>query len=310
MSSNELQAWPVLKFDEFKHTVETVHLWSQIAGKVRLKAMPWLNHSWHVTLYVSPTGLTTGNIPFSRGSFQIDMNFIDHEVVITSSEGRKQWVKLYPRSVASFYHELLLKLHEMDIDVKIYPRPNEVEPAIPFEQDHEHREYNPAAMYNLWQALVRIEKVFTRFRSGFGGKCSPVHLFWGAFDLAVTRFSGKEAPVHPGGAPNIPLRVMQEAYSHEVSSAGFWPGNTQFPQPVFYSYCYPTPDDFAIQPVEPQQAYFNKDMGEFMLAYDVVRQSADPEAMLMQFLTSTYKAAAKTGNWDKGLECDLTYLEK
>jgi hypothetical protein len=309
MNENHHQ-WPELSFDRLKDTVSTVHLWSQVIGKVRLKQMPWINHSWHVTLYVSPTGLTTGNIPFSRGSFQIDMNFIDHEVVITSSEGKVQTIKLFPRSVASFYHELLQKLHELDIDVKIYAKPNEVEPAIPFEQDQEQRHYNAEEMYNLWQALVQIEKVFTRFRAGFRGKCSPVHLFWGAFDLAVTRFSGREAPRHPGGAPNLSLRVMQEAYSHEVSSAGFWPGNAEFPQPVFYSYCYPTPDDFATQPVQPHQAYFNKDMGEFMLPYDAVQKAANPEETLMQFLTSTYNAAAKTGNWDPALECDLRYLEK
>ncbi len=309
MTNNDWKTWPPLSFEKLKDTIATVQLWTQIIGKIRLKKMPWLNHSWHVTLYVSPRGLTTGSIPYDRGIFQLDMDFIGHKLIIMASDGQKEMMELYPRTVAGFYKELFLKLQQMHIDVAIYARPNEVDPAIPFEQDEVHRHYDAVEMFNFWQALVKIEKVFTRFRSGFIGKSSPVHFFWGSFDLAVTRFSGREAPKHGGGAPNMPDRVMQEAYSHEVSSAGFWPGSEQSPAPVFYSYCYPTPADFGEQGVGPAQAFFNKEMGEFFLPYEAVRQADDPEATLLQFLRSTYAAAARTGNWDKTLECNLTYLE-
>ncbi|WP_158795799.1 DUF5996 family protein [Pedobacter sp. L105] len=310
MKNNKSQAWPELIFDQLKDTITTVQLWTQIIGKIRLTNMPWLNHSWHVTLYVSPRGLTTGSIPYEDGIFQMDMDFIQHELIITASNGKKEKMGLYPRSVANFYNELFLKLQEMNIEVEIHATPNEVDPAIPFQEDELHCSYDPQQMNLLWQALVHIETVFTRFRSGFTGKCSPVHFFWGAFDLAVTRFSGRKAPLHPGGAPNIPNRVMQEAYSHEVSSCGFWPGSEQSPAPVFYAYCYPTPADFQEQPVKPAQAFYSQEMGEFILPYEVVQQATDPAATLLQFLRSTYTAAAKTGNWDKDLECNLTYLEK
>jgi hypothetical protein len=310
MTNNEWQVWPQLSFDKLKDTITTVQLWTQIIGKIRLKKMPWLNHSWHVTLYVSPRGLTTGSIPYDRGIFQIDMDFIEHRLIIIASDGKKEMMDLYPRTVAGFYKELFLKLQQMNIEVEIYARPNEVDPAIPFKLDELHQSYDGVEMNNFWQALVKIEKVFTRFRSGFIGKSSPVHFFWGSFDLAVTRFSGREAPKHAGGAPNLPDRVMQEAYSHEVSSCGFWPGSEQSPGPVFYSYCYPTPADFGEQTVEPAQAFFSKEMGEFFLPYEAVRQADDPEVTLLQFLRSTYTAAARTGNWDKTLECNLTYLER
>jgi hypothetical protein len=304
------QPWPEIQFTKLKDTLTTVHLWIQIVGKIRLKKMPWLNHSWHVSLYVSPRGLTTGSIPYEKGLFQIEMDFIAHELVITSSEGQIERIQLYPRSVASFHAALFQTLQQMNIDVEIHDKPNELEEAIPFAFDEEHQSYDAGEMNNLWQVLVQIDRVFNRFRAGFIGKCSPVHLFWGAFDLAVTRFSGRQAPKHPGGAPNMPDVIMQEAYSHEVSSCGFWPGNALMPVPIFYAYCYPTPAEFAVQPVEPAAAYYSTDMGEFILPYDAVQQSADPEGTLMQFLSSTYRAAAVTGNWDSALECDLTYLEK
>lgn len=309
MTTKNRLAWPQLNFEQFKDTLATVHLWTQIVGKIRLKKMPWLNHSWHVTLYVSPRGLTTGSIPYDGGIFQIDMDFVAHELVIISSDGQKETMKLYPRSVADFYKELFIKLGQMNIEATIYASPNEVDPAIPFASDEEHKSYDPVQMNLLWQALVRIEVVFTRFRSGFIGKTSPVHFFWGSFDLAVTRFSGREAPKHPGGAPNMPDDVMQEAYSHEVSSCGFWPGSEQSPSPMFYSYCYPTPADFGEQPVEPSEAFFSQELGEFILPYDAVQQAEDPEEKLLKYLRSTYKAAAVTGKWDSSLECNLTYLE-
>jgi hypothetical protein len=305
-----LQPWPEIQFEKLKDTLATVHLWTQIIGKIRLKKMPWLNHSWHVTLYVSPRGLTTGSIPYERGIFQLEMDFIAHELVISTSEGQREIVKLFARSVANFHSELFVKLGQMDIAVEIHRKPNELEQAIPFTNDEQHRSYDEAEMHNLWQILVRIDRVFNKFRASFTGKNSPVHFFWGAFDLAVTRFSGRRAPKHPGGAPNMPDEIMQEAYSHEVSSCGFWPGNEQSPIPIFYAYCYPTPPAFADQAVEPASAFYSQEMGEFILPYSAVQQSEDPEATLMQFLRTTYRAAAVTGKWEPALECDLTHLEK
>jgi hypothetical protein len=307
---NRVTPWPVLKFDDLKETIATVHLWTQIVGKIRLKKMPWLNHSWHVTLYVSPRGLTTGSVPYENGIFQIEMDFISHEVILTTSEGARQTMRLYPRSVADFYGEIFKKLREIGVEVDIYAVPNELDPAVPFAKDEMHKSYDAIQINLLWQALVKIDKVLTQFRSGFTGKVSPVHFFWGAFDLAVTRFSGRTAPEHPGGAPNMPDRVMQEAYSHEVSSSGFWPGSEQSPIPAFYSYCYPTPENFKKQPVLPKEAFYSKEMGEFLLTYEAVQKSDNPEKTLMEFLTSTYSAAAVTGQWDKALECDLTYLKQ
>jgi hypothetical protein len=301
--------WPELKFDALKDTIATVQLWSQIVGKIRLSRTPWTNHSWHVALYVSAKGLTTGSIPYQDGIFQIDFDFIYHKLLITSSWNENVSMDLYPRSVANFYQDLLEKLSLIGVKVSIYAVPNEIEPAIPFAEDEIHFAYNKDQMNNFWQALVKIHTVFTEFRAGFSGKCSPVHLFWGAFDLAVTRFSGRTAPLHPGGAPNMPLKVMQEAYSHEVSSCGFWAGNDSFPQPAFYAYCYPGNASFSTQKIEPAEAFYSEEMGEFFLPYDVVQHSQNPEATLLQFLNTTYEAAANTGNWDrKALECNLTHF--
>lgn len=303
--------WPHLNFHDYKDTLATFHLWTQIVGKIRLRKTPWLNHSWHACLYVSPTGLSTGSIPFKKGIFQIDFDLIDHQLKVSSSDGQHKTLPLYPQTVASFYEELFEKLEEMDIEVSIHGAPNEIEPAIPFKEDVEHRAYDRKKIHDLWQAMVSIHKVFTQFRAGFRGKSSPVHLFWGAFDLAVTRFSGRPAPLHPGGAPNIPLRVMQEAYSHEVSSAGFWPGSEAYPHPAFYAYCYPTPDTFKLQPVEPKEAFYSEELGEFLLSYENVRQSPKPEEMLMQFLQTTYEAAAHTANWDlEALEFNFSPFRK
>lgn len=306
----QLSAWPELAFEDLKDTLETVQLWTQIVGKIRLIQTPWINHSWHVTLYVSSRGLTTGSIPYEGGNFQLDMDFIHHKLIITASDGQLMSIALHERTVASFYNELFEKLGAMGINVTIYAKPNELDPAIPFAQDEVHKAYDPIQMNLYWQALVKINAVFTRFRAEYIGKCSPVHLFWGAFDLAVTRFSGREAPPHPGGAPNMPARVMQEAYSHEVSSAGFWGGSAAFPHPAFYAYCYPTPAGFGTQSVDPPEAFYSNEMGEFFLLYENVQRADDPESMLLQFLRSTYNAAAKTGNWDAKLCCDLTGFER
>lgn len=303
-------SWPELAFEDLKETLETVQLWAQIVGKVRLVKTPWINHSWHVTLYVSSRGLTTGPIPYEYGNFQIDFDFISHQLVITTSNGGYAHFALPGLSVAGFYHELFNKLLLTGVKAEIYAKPNEIEPPIPFLEDEMHRIYDTMQMHKYWQALVNINSVFTRFRAQFTGKCSPVHLFWGAFDLAVTRFSGRPAPLHQGGMPNIPLRVMQEAYSHEVSSAGFWGGSVQFPHPAFYSYCYPTPPDFGIQTIDPPEAFYSNEMGEYFLLYENVQRSDNPEGMLMQFLQSTYNAAAVTGEWDGALSCDLTRFEK
>jgi hypothetical protein len=303
--------WPELKFDDLKDTVTTVQLWTQIVGKIRLEKMPWLNHSWHVTLYVSPCGLTTGSIPYETGTFQIDFDFIAHKLLITCSSGTQQQMDLYPRTVASFYKELFEKLAVMQIEVKIYAAPNEIDPAIPFEKDETHFQYDKDQVHRFWRALTKIDAIFNKFRARFTGKSSPVHFFWGGFDLAVTRFSGRTAPKYSGVVPNMPLEVMQEAYSHEVSSCGFWPGSAAFPYPVFYSYCYPTPEAFSKQPVKPDKAFFSNEMGEFFLKYDNVINAPDPEGYLLEFLQSTYDAAANTGNWDReALECDLSYFER
>ena len=310
-NSSSINVWPALPFNEWKDTLATLQLYTQIVGKIRLQSMPWLNHSWHVTLYITPFGLTTGSMPYKQSAFEIQFNFIQHKLSIISSSGFTKEIELYDRSVADFYKEVFKALKEIGINIHIYAKPNEIENPIPFYEDEIHKTYNKEQVTNYWRALIQVEKIFIKFRSGFKGKCSPVHLFWGAFDLAVTRFSGRPAPLHPGGAPHIPLAVMQEAYSHEVSSCGFWPGSEAFPQAAFYSYCYPTPSEFSKQPVEPEQAFYSNEMGEFFLLYDDVRNASDPEETLMRFLTTTYEAAANTGNWNrKELECDFSYLKR
>jgi len=293
------QSWPELRYENLKDTITNVQLYTQIVGKVRLQKMPWINHAWHVTLYVSPIGLTTGSIPFEDGIFEMEFDFTNHLLLITTSNGGSEKVELYARTVASFYKEVFEKLALLNIEIKIYGKPNEIDPAIRFEDDETHCVYDKDQINLFWKALVKIDSVFTKFRADFSGKCSPVHLFWGSFDLAVTRFSGREAPEYTGTVPNLPLEVMQEAYSHEVSSAGFWAGSDAFPQPAFYSYCYPTPAAFGDQSVKPAEAFYSREMGEFFLPYEAVRSSSNPEETLMQFLQSTYEAAAETGNWNR-----------
>lgn len=300
------KTWPKINYQDYKTTVSAVHLWTQIIGKIRLRKMPWLNHSWHVSLYITPRGFSTGSIPYQQGLFEIEFDFIDHQLSFSTSEGSNSIMALGSGTIAEFHKSVLDCMKQVGVGVRIYPVPNEMDPAIPFAEDQRPQTYDPAQMRKLWEAFVAVHKVFLKFRAGFIGKCSPVHLFWGAFDLAVTRFSGKKAPEHPGGMPNIPLKVMQEAYSHEVSSAGFWPGNDDFPQPVFYSYCYPTPEEFSRQAVQPEQAFYSQEMGEFFLPYQAVQESSDPESTLYEFLDSTYRAAAITGHWDPALEFDFS----
>src|SRR5712692_3652772 len=301
------QVWPALPFEEWKETCATLHMWTQIVGKIRLSLAPWTNHSWHVTLYVTARGLTTSPVPYRAEIFEIRFDFIDHELRILKSDGAMRIIELRPKSVAAFYREIMNALSELKIDISINTTPNEVEPAIPFEQDEEHRAYDPEYASRFWRVLAQSDRVFKEFRSRFCGKCSPVHFFWGSFDLAVTRFSGRPAPPHPGGVPHLPDAVAREAYSHEVSSAGFWPGGGgPVEYAAFYSYAYPAPRGFASAAVRPEQAFFSRELGEFILPYDAVRTSPDPEGTLMEFLQSTYEAAADLGRWDRALlECAL-----
>lgn len=304
--NNPKTQWPVLNFNEMQDTLETLHQWLQIVGKVRLKTMPWQNHSWHAALYVSTQGYTTHEIPYNGRMFKIDFNFKAHKLFIECTDEETLSIDLKPMTVASFHEQLFAKLSSIGIDVKIHGRPNEMDPAIPFAENTINKSYDPEAARNLWRAMLKTNAVFHKFRSDFIGKCSPVHLFWGAFDLAVTRFSGSGAPLHQGGMPNMPLDVMQEAYSKEVSSAGFWPGSKDFPFPAFYAYAYPSDPEFGKQKVEPAQAFYSEEMGEFFLKYEDVQQSENPEEALYAFLKTTYEAAANTSNWNrKELETKL-----
>lgn len=299
MKSNSAQNWPDLNYADIKDTLDTMHQWLQIVGKIRLRTMPWQNHSWHCALYISPTGYTTGSIPYNGSTFQIDFDFKEHKLLIQCSGKEYASMELRPRTVADFYKELMGHLKSMGIDVTIHERPNEMEPAIPFRENTVNSSYDPEASYALWKAFERVNDVFSEFRSDFIGKSSPVHLFWGGFDLALSRFSGRKAPKHPGGMPNMPLDVMQEAYSQEVASVGFWPGSKDFPTPVFYSYIYPTPEAFGTQDVSPKEAFYDTNMGEYFLKYEDVRNSDNPKEVLSGFLNTTYKAAATTGDWDR-----------
>jgi hypothetical protein len=300
MNTRGENAWPALPLEQWKDTFETLHMWLQIVGKVRLRLSPWINHSWHATLYVTASGLTTSPIPYRGRSFEIALDLQRHQVALTSSDGRRAGFALEPQPVATFYRRVMEALATLSVDVHIATKPNEVADPIRFDQDEVHRAYDADAVHRFWRILVQAERVFTRFRSGFIGKCSPVHLFWGALDLAVTRFSGRRAPEHPGGIPNLPDRVTREAYSHEVSSCGFWPGGGAVAYPAFYSYAYPAPGGFAEAPVQPAAAFYSRELGEFILPYDVVRTADDPDATLLSFLQSTYDAAATLAQWDRG----------
>lgn len=297
--------WPRLDYATSRDTLVTLQLWTQIVGKVRLALTPWVNHGWQVPLYVTARGLGTSPIPAGKELLEIEFDFITHCLNVHTSRGDERRLLLKPQSVADFYDQVMRVLRNLGIEVEINERPNEMPDPIPFHQDHTHKSYTAPAVHAFWRALIQATRVFKEFRSGFLGKASPVHFFWGSFDLAVTRFSGREAPPHPGGVPGLPDDVTREAYSHEVSSAGFWPGNENFPEAAFYSYAYPEPKGFRDRPAIAA-ARFDATLGEFILPYEAVRTAPDPDALLLDFLMSTYAAAADTGGWDRGrLECQL-----
>lgn len=297
-NSASTEIWPALPFSEWKETARTLHMWTQVVGKVRLALSPWTNHSWHVTLYLTARGLTTSPIYFDSRPLQIDFDFVDHVLRIQAA-GNEESIPLKPKSVAAFYREVMAALHKAEIPVEINTTPNEVDPAIPFEQNETDSAYDAESANRFWRVLLQSDRVFKEFRSEFCGKCSPVHFFWGSFDLAVTRFSGRRAPQHPGGVPHLPDAVTREAYSHEVSSLGFWPGNEMMPEPIFYSYAYPEPRGFSEAKVELSLAKYNPQLKEFVLPYEQMRQAESPDAALLQFARSTYAAASTLGNWDR-----------
>ena len=296
--------WPALPASEWTDTLETLHMWTQIVGKVRLVRTPWLNHSWSVPLYVTSTGLTTSLVPHGGEGFELAFDFLAGDLLLTTTRGERRSIALEPRTVADFHAAVMDALDSVGMPVAIHAVPNEVPDAIPFPEDTKHAAYVAEHARALWRALLQAHRVLTRFRAGFRGKASPVHFFWGSFDLAVTRFSGRTAPPHPGGMPNFPDDVAREAYSHEVTSCGFWPGNRDAPTPIFYAYAYPTPEGFRDAPVEPDAAFWLTDLGEFALPYDAVSDAADPDADLLAFLESTHAAAAELAGWDRvALEC-------
>jgi Family of unknown function (DUF5996) len=303
-SRADFEVWPKLVYARLRPTAETLQLWAQVVGKVRLAQTPWLNHSWHATFYVSARGLATSLIPHGAVSLDAEFDFIGQQLIIRVTDGGERRIKLAATSVASFYAKVIGGLKASGVPVTINRVPNELPDSKPFPQDEVLRDYDPVEAQKFWCALVKIDRVFKRFRTRFLGKCSPVHFFWGSFDLAVTRFSGRTAPPHPGGIPHLPDSVTREAYSHEVSSAGFWPGGGGIDEPCFYSYAYPTPAGFASAPVSPTRARFEPKLGEFLLPYEAVRSAPDPDATLLAFLQSTYEAAANLAGWNRAsLEC-------
>ncbi len=289
--------WPTLPWEAWQDTCTTMHMWSQVIGKIRLALAPMVNHWWQVPLYVTPRGLTTSPIPFESRMFQIDFNFLRHGLEIITDHGEENFFEFKGLSVADFYHLTMETLRSLGIKVRIWTTPVEVADRTPFEQDTGHATYDPEFAERFWRVLVQVDRVLKEFRSGFLGKVSPVHFFWGAFDHAVTRFSGRRAPEHPG-VPSVGRSVMVEAYSHEVSSCGFWPG-AGLGAPAFYAYAYPEPAGFKEYPVRPREAYYHNDLGEFILPYDAVRTSSRPDETLLSFLRSTYEAAADLGHWDR-----------
>jgi hypothetical protein len=289
--------WPRLRLSDWAETRDTLHMWTQVVGKVRMAHAPLLNHWWQATLYVTPRGLTTSAVPYANGSFDCEFDFLDHQLRIRSSDGGGRGVALAAKSVAQFYAETMGALDELGIRTVIQARPNEVDPAIPFAEDHRHASYDPRAAESFWRQLVQADRVLGEFRAGFVGKVSPVQFFWGAMDLACTRFSGRTAPAHPGGAPNCPDWIMQEGYSHELASCGFWPGGGA--EGAFYAYAYPEPPGYAEAPAGPAAASYSGDLGEFLLPYEAVAGAADPDRVLAEFLETTYAAAAGLGGWER-----------
>jgi hypothetical protein len=300
VTTERTRSWPELAVADWEATRDTLHLWTQVVGKVRTARAPLVNHWWNVPLYVTSRGLTTSLVPHPTGpSFSIDFDFLASELQIATVEGGTATMTLEPRSVGEFHGLVLGALDRLGVGTGIWPVPVEIPGAVPFADDDVHTAYDPDAARTFWRVLVEITRVFEEFRAGFVGKASPVHFFWGALDLATTRFSGRTAPPHPGGAPNCGPHVMLEAYSHEVSSAGFWPGGPGA-EGTFYSYAYPEPDGFRDAPVQPREAHYDADLGEFVLPYEAVRTAADPDAVLLDFLQSTYEAAAGAAGWDRG----------
>ena len=293
-------SWPSLDYAAWQDSCATLHLWTQIVGKIRLAHAPLVNHWWQVPLYLTARGLTTSAMPHGARTFQIDFDFIDHQLRIDVSDGRRATLPLVACSVADFYSEVMGRLRALDLETHLWTMPVEIPDPIPFDQDRIHAAYDPRMVNRFWRALVQIDQVFTAFRARFLGKASPVHFFWGSFDLAVTRFSGRPAPPPPSN-PNIPDVVNREAYSHEVSSCGFWPGNGGLGYPAFYSYAYPQPAGFADAAIATRGAFYSKDIGEFILPYDAVREAPRPRELLLDFLERTYAAAADLGKWDRAL---------
>ena len=297
-------SWPEIPLAGWRDTCAALHLYAQILGKYRLARTPWQNHSWHATLYVTPRGLNTSAVPDGPGAIELALDLLEHSVVGHASNGRSGRFPLGPGTVADFRVRTLELIRFLGGTPELDPHPNEIPGAVPFPEDHAPRPYDPGAVGRFFQALVQVDRVLKQFRTAFLGKASPVHLFWGSFDLAVTRFSGRTAPRHPGGVPGLPDAVTREAYSHEVSSAGFWPGGSGVDEAAFYSYAYPAPEGFAQAKVRPAEARFDPKLGEFLLPYEAVRRSRDPESALLDFLWSTYEAAATLGRWDRAaLEC-------
>lgn len=291
--------WPKLSYEKGKDTYATLHMWTQVVGKIKLAVAPWINHSWHITLHLTPTGLSTLDMPYKGRNFQIDFDFIEHKLKVVTSEGASRYFDLEGNSVADFYHKIFEVLADLNINLEINSTPVEMENPIPFEEDTENKTYNKAQAAALHQALLKTQNVFTLMRCNFKGKCSPVHFFWGSFDLAVSRFSGRTAPTHPGGIPSLPDWVAEEAYSHEVASFGFWPGSEALPEASFYAYLYPAPEGYKSAKVKPEGAYFHDKLGEFVLPYNIAQQSDKPDKILLDFLNSTYEAGSTLANWDK-----------
>lgn len=293
------EPWPALPLEEWRETYATLHMMTQVVGKVRLACAPMVNHWWQVALYISARGLSTSAIPYGALTFQIDFDFIDHLLHIQVSDGGEQSIELRPRPVAEFYRDVLEALGALGVPVRIWSRPVEIEDPIPFDRDLQHTAYDPEFAHRCWQVLRQADRVLAEFRSGFVGKCSPVHFFWGSFDLAVTRFSGRRAPEHPGGIPNLADWVTREAYSRECSSFGFWPGSGAVQEPAFYAYAYPEPAGYQQYPIRPEEAYYSEEMREYILPYEAVRNASDPDQMIHEFLQATYVACAERGHWDR-----------
>lgn len=300
-SNSRIEPWPALPYAEWRDTAATLHLWLQIVGKIRVAQRPWLNHSWHVTLLPTARGLRSPPIWRDDAALDIEFDFIEQVLRMRVTDGGSAVLRLEPQSTARFYRGVMDALAQLGAPVTIHGTPNELPDPIPFDQDEQHRSYDAEYANRYWRVLLSSERVFEEFRARFIGKCSPVHFFWGSADLAVTRFSGRPAPPHPGGIPHLPDWVTREAYSHEVSSAGFWAGGEQFPHPIYYSYAYPEPPGFANAPVQPAAARYDGTLKEFVLPYDEVRSALSPEAVLLEFLQTTYEAAAMQGEWDRDM---------